>query len=75
MPPAVRFSVGGGEYGFVFARSAGTMDEPVTSKLIESDRKALSNLATFGDEGATYTEWLNAGDIRGRPSLGVSPVS
>jgi hypothetical protein len=63
LPQAVTFSVGGdGHGGVVFARSAGTFEAPGDDGLTPSERKSLDALKTFGESGATATEWEKAAE-------------
>ncbi len=58
LPTSVTFSVGGtGDGGFVFSRSAGTVEVEDEEGLKESERKALEALETFEEKGAIATEW------------------
>ena len=63
LPQAVTFSVGGdGRGGVVFARSAGTFEAAGDDGLTPSERKSLEALKTFGERGATATEWEKAAE-------------
>jgi predicted ATP-dependent serine protease len=59
LPENVGFSVGGTDTGFIMKRSEGTV-EKTGDGLPESARKALAALVSFGEAGATYTEWRKA---------------
>ena len=59
LPKSVGFSIGGTPEGFVCERSEGTVPA-VPGKLTESARVALEALDTFGELGATYTEWRDS---------------
>jgi len=65
LPPSVRFSVGGGSAGFVFNRSAGTIEETATGDLTDRQRMALDALRGFGKQGARYGEWQRASGLKG----------
>ena len=68
LPQAVTFSVGGdGRGGIMFSRSEGTFEAPGDDGLTPSERKSLEALTTFGETGATATEWEKAAE-----KLGVS---
>lgn len=61
LPPSIKFSIGGGEDGFVCSRSEGTVEEPGNDGFTPSMRKALNILvAVFDEKGATFSEWWNA---------------
>ncbi len=60
LPERVGFSIGGTEQGFVFKRSSGPAPDLQSDGLTPSAREALRALETFGDKGATYTEWREA---------------
>jgi hypothetical protein len=57
LPPSVTFSVVGGEGGFMFARSQGTIELEDDDGLTPSAKKALESLEAFGEDGATWKEW------------------
>ena len=60
---SVTFSVGGdGRGGVLFARSAGTFEAPGDDGFTPSERKSLDALTTFGEIGATATEWEKAAE-------------
>ena len=59
LPPSVAFSVGGSENGFVFERSAGTIEMEDDDGLTDSERTVLERLSDFGAGGATWKEWFN----------------
>lgn len=65
LPLSVGFSVGGGEGGFIFRRSDGTLEEPGGADgLTASQRLALDVLRSeFADEGATATEWMKVSGL------------
>ena len=63
LPATVKFSVGGGEDGFIFRRSAGTVEEAVPvdpDELKPSERDTLEALRGFGTAGAANSEWQRA---------------
>ena len=62
LPESVGFSVGGGAGGFVFARSAGTLEQEDEDGLKGSERKALEALEDFGKRGAKAAEWQKAAE-------------
>ncbi|MBA3616783.1 MAG: AAA family ATPase [Rubrobacteraceae bacterium] len=63
LPQAVTFSVGGdGRGGILFQRSAGTFEAAGDDGLTPSERKCLDALKTFGEIGATATEWEKAAE-------------
>ena len=57
LPKVLTFSVGGGEEGFVFKRSAGTVEPIDEDGLSASERSTLEALKVFGDAGAFDKEW------------------
>ncbi len=61
LPPSVKFTIGGGSEGFVFARSEGTLHDP--GSLPDKQRQALTALTTFGVGGARYKEWKDASGL------------
>src|SRR5215207_2842951 len=66
LPRALTFSVGTGDDGFVFKRSAGTvepMDE--ATGLLKSDETVLEALQARGDMGAFDKEWREEAIARG----------
>jgi len=67
LPVSVGFSVGGGETGFVFRRSDGTIEEPEEEDgLTSSQRKALDTLRSgFAEKGAGFNEWKRAAKVAG----------
>lgn len=66
LPASVRFSVGGSPHGFVFQRTAGTLEETAEGVLTERQRpKALDALKTFGEKGARYSEWQSESGLKG----------
>ena len=72
LPATLKFSVGGGEDGFVFRRSAGTVEEAVPGdpdELKPSQRDTLEALRCFGTSGAANGEWQrSAGSGPGKVS-------
>jgi hypothetical protein len=60
LPESVGFSVGGGEEGFVFSRSEGTVELEDSDGLKPSERKVLEALEKLGKKGATASEWQKA---------------
>lgn len=60
LPQRVGFAVGGTEDGFVFRRSEGMVLDSPGDQLPESAKEAERALKTFGEAGATYTQWRNA---------------
>lgn len=67
LPERVGFSVGGTDDGFVFKRSSGPATDQEGDGLTPSAREALKALETFGDHGATYSEWRDATIFKGKP--------
>jgi hypothetical protein len=65
LPPSVRFSVGGGSGGFVFKRSAGTIEETAEGDLTSRQKQALDALRVFGEKGARYSEWRRVSGLKG----------
>jgi hypothetical protein len=65
LPPSVRFSVGGGSQGFVFKRSAGTIEETAEGELTSRQKQALDALRVFGERGARYSEWRRVSGLKG----------
>jgi hypothetical protein len=65
LPPSVRFSVGGGSGGFVFKRSAGTIEETAEGELTDRQKQALDALRVFGEKGAKYSEWQRVSGLKG----------
>ena len=65
LPPSIKFSVGGGTEGFVFSRSAGTMEETAEGALTERQKQALDTLRSFGEQGAKYSEWQRVSSLKG----------
>jgi hypothetical protein len=71
LPESVGFSVGGGAGGFVFSRSAGTVEVDDQDGLKPSEQKAFEALETFGEKGGKPAEWQRATKTLGvaeRPS-------
>jgi hypothetical protein len=66
LPKSVGFSIGGTPEGFVMERSEGTVSD-LPGKLPESARVALEALERFGVAGATYTEWRDFIEWKGKP--------
>lgn len=56
LPFTVTFSVGGGERGFVFARSEGTIEATDEEGMTNSARRLLGYLEGRAEEGATWKE-------------------
>jgi len=69
LPPSVLFSVGGSETGFVFERSAGTIELEDEDGLTPSARKALEALIPFGEDGATWKQWWDASLIESKDTF------
>jgi AAA domain-containing protein len=72
LPGSVGFSVGGGENGFIFQRSEGTIEEADDEGLKPSERKVLEVLVEeFDERGAKAAEWQKACKVRdvSRPSF------
>ncbi len=65
LPPSVRFSAGGGSEGFVFQRSAGTIEETAEGVLTDRQQQALDGLKVFGEKGARYSEWKRVSGLKG----------
>ena len=67
LPDKVGFSVGGSGSGFIFRRSAGTIEErDPEDGLTDTERKTLDAIREdFGDRGATAKEWRRAALTRG----------
>jgi len=63
LPPSVTFSVGGGENGFIFERSEGTIELEDEDGLTDSQRKALEALENLGTFGATWKQWWDASEM------------
>ncbi len=60
LPQHVGFSIGGTEGGFLFRRSEGLVLASPSDQLPKSVKEAERAIKTFGEAGATYTEWRNA---------------
>jgi hypothetical protein len=60
LPENVGFSVGGGEVGFLFSRSEGTVELEDSEGLKPSERNSLEALEELGKKGATASEWQKA---------------
>jgi hypothetical protein len=65
LPPSIRFSVGGSPEGFVFRRSAGTLEETADGDLTDRQHRALDALKVFGVRGARYSEWQRKSGLTG----------
>jgi hypothetical protein len=65
LPPSVKFSVGTGDRGFVFIRSAGTLEETAEGVLTERQQQAYEALKTFGQKGVRYGEWRSVSGLKG----------
>ena len=57
LPKVLTFSVGGGEEGFVFKQSVGTVEPIDEDGLSASERSTLEGLKVFGGAGAFDKEW------------------
>src|SRR5215207_9589800 len=66
LPRALTFSVGVGEDGFIFKRSAGTFESAdEATGLLPSDRTTLEALQALGSMGAFDKEWREQAIARG----------
>src|SRR5215207_2804267 len=66
LPRALTFSVGTGEDGFIFKRSAGTVESvDEATGLLPSDRTTLEALQALGSMGAFDKEWREETMARG----------
>jgi hypothetical protein len=65
LPKVLTFSVGAGENGFVFKRSAGTVEPIDEEGLSTSERSTLDALGAFGSVGAADKEWREEAIARG----------
>ena len=66
LPRALTFSVGVGEDGFIFKRSAGTFESAdEATGLLPSDRTTLEALRALGSMGAFDKEWREEAIARG----------
>src|SRR5215207_712247 len=66
LPRALTFSVGTGEDGFIFKRSAGTFESAdEATGLLPSDRTTLEALQALGSMGAFDKEWREQAIARG----------
>jgi hypothetical protein len=66
LPRALTFSVGAGEDGFIFKRSAGTFESAdEATGLLPSDRTTLEALQALGGMGAFDKEWREEAMARG----------
>jgi hypothetical protein len=70
LPDNIGFSVGGGEDGFVFARSLGTIEAKGDDGLTKSARITLEAVGSLEEKGATTAEWEKAAS-----GMGVSRTS
>jgi putative DNA primase/helicase len=57
LPRALTFSVGAGEHGFIFKRSAGTVEPIDEEGLSKSERTTLEALRALGNMGAFDKDW------------------
>jgi len=57
LPRVLTFSVGAGEYGFIFKRSAGTVEPIDEEGLSKSERVTLEALRALGSMGAFDKDW------------------
>lgn len=57
LPQDIGFSVGGGDAGFVFERSSGTVEVPAEDGLKPSESKALEALRGMPEMSATTGDW------------------
>jgi hypothetical protein len=57
LPRALTFSIGGGEDGFIFKRSAGTVEPIDEEGLSKSERTTLEALRALGNMGAFDKDW------------------
>jgi hypothetical protein len=70
LSPTVIFSVGGSAEGFIFERSAGTIEmEDEETGLTPSARKALESLTDFGEAGSTWKQWWDASSIQSKATF------
>ena len=70
LPPSVTYSVGGGENGFIFERSAGTIEfEDEETGSTPSAQKAFGALVSFGQDGATWKQWWDASMIESKATF------
>jgi hypothetical protein len=70
LSPSVTFSVGGSADGFIFERSAGTIEmEDEETGLTPSAQKALESLTDFGEAGATWKQWWDASSIESKATF------
>jgi len=65
LPKVLTFSVGGGEEGFVFKQSAGTVEPIDEDGLSASERSTLEGLKVFGGAGAFDKDWREETLARG----------
>src|SRR5215217_5936713 len=70
LSPSVAFSIGGGETGFIFERSSGTIefgDEETGTT--PSAQKAFDALVPFGEDGTTWKQWWDASMIESKATF------
>ncbi len=65
LPKVLTFSVGAGEDGFVFKRSAGTVEPIDEEGLSKSERVTMEALGALGSMGAFDKEWREEAIVRG----------
>jgi hypothetical protein len=64
LPKVMTFSVGGGEGGFIFKRSLGTVEAIDEDGLSSKERATLEALAALGSMGAFDKEWKEEAETR-----------
>jgi hypothetical protein len=70
LPPSVAYSIGGGENGFIFERSAGTIElEDEETGTTPSAQKAFDALVPFGESGTTWKQWWDASMIESKATF------
>jgi hypothetical protein len=70
LPPSVTYSIGGGENGFIFERSAGTIEfEDEETGTTPSAQKAFDALVPFGEVGTTWKQWWDASMIESKATF------
>jgi hypothetical protein len=70
LPPSVTYSIGGGENGFIFERSAGTIEfEDEETCTTPSAQKAFDALVPFGEVGTTWKQWWDASMIESKATF------
>src|SRR5215203_7305106 len=70
LPPSVTYSIGGGENGFIFERSSGTIEfEDEETGTTPSAQKAFGALVSFGQDGATWKQWWDASMIESKATF------